>query len=255
MSIADRFPVKGFIETSFIDWKGKLASVLFSGGCNFRCPFCHNSDLVLNHSRLEDVPFEYIILTLRKYRNWVENVVVTGGEPTIHMSLFHTVARIRGEGVRVKLDTNGSNPSVLKGLVDEGLIDCVAMDIKGPLDRYEKWCGAAVDKGKIVESIEFILEGAIDYEFRMTVVPSLHMEEDVYQVAEYIKDAKCLTIQEFKPRNTLDPSFVNVMPFSPDIIQRIRQNVSEILYTGQPSADKRRLQIVNTQEADMSKLP
>jgi pyruvate formate lyase activating enzyme len=171
LSIAAKFPLKGFVETSFIDWKGRLSSVLFCGSCNFRCPYCHNRDLVLRAEQMEDVPFEYIILTLRKYRQWVENVVVTGGEPTIHMSLFHLLGRLKEEGMHVKLDTNGSNPSVLKGVVSEGLIDSIAMDVKGPVSCYDKWCGTAVDCTKIEESVGFIMGGSLDYEFRMTVVP------------------------------------------------------------------------------------
>lgn len=236
MSGTARIPIKGFIETSFIDWKGRLSSVLFCGGCNFRCPYCHNSDLVLRHAQMEDVPFEYIILTLRKYRQWVENVVITGGEPTINMSLFHLVARIREEGIRVKLDTNGSNPSVVKGLVNEGLIDFVAMDVKGPLDHYDKWCGTAVNVRDIAESIDFILQGNGEHEFRMTVVPSLHTAEDVYEVADYLKGASRFTVQEFKPRNTLDPSFMGITPFEADKIVEIRLAAAEILRTGAPKA-------------------
>jgi len=227
----DNLPIKGFIETSFLDWKGQLASVMFSGGCNFRCPYCHNSNLVLNHDKMEDIPFEYIISTLRKFKTWVERVVITGGEPTIHMSLFHTIGQIKKEGIRIKLDTNGSSPSVLKGLVKDGLIDYIAMDIKGPIDRYRRWCGIKVDTKKIEESIQFIMEGDVDYEFRMTVVPFLHREEDVYETVEYVKNAKRFYVQEFKPKNTLNPHFAEVKPFSPQKMERIRENVNQLLAT------------------------
>ncbi len=225
----NNLPIKGFIETSFIDWKGQLASVMFSGGCNFRCPYCHNSNLVLNHDKMEDIPFEYIISTLRKFKTWVERVVITGGEPTIHMSLFHTIGQIKKEGIRIKLDTNGSSPSVLKELVNGGLIDYIAMDIKGPIDRYRRWCGTKVDTKKIDESIQFIMEGNVDYEFRMTVVPFLHREEDVYETVEYVKNAKRFYVQEFKPKNTLNPHFAEVKPFSPQKMERIRENVNQLL--------------------------
>ncbi len=238
MPAASRLSIKGFIETSFIDWKGRLSSVLFCGGCNFRCPFCHNSDLVLRHHQIEDVPLEYVLLTLRKYRDWVENVVVTGGEPTTHLNLFHFLARIRNEGMKIKLDTNGSNPSVLKGLTNEGLIDYVAMDFKGPLDRYDEWCGTAVDRAKIEESVEFLLNGPIDYEFRMTVVPFLHTEQDVYESAEHVKQARRFVVQEFKPRNTLNPAYMQVQPLSPDKMEEIKRNVAKILHAGQITAKK-----------------
>ncbi len=220
-----KFPAKGFIETSFIDWKKYLSSVIFFGQCNFRCPYCHNSNLVLRHAEMEDIPFEYIILTLRKYKKWVDRVVITGGEPTVHMNLFNIIWNIKKEGMLIKLDTNGSSPAAIKGLVSEGLIDYIAMDIKGPIDRYKRWCGVDVDTKKIEESVEFILEGKVDYEFRMTVVPFLHREEDIYETAEYIKDAKQFYIQEFKPHNTLNPDFSAIKPFSSEKAEKIRQNV------------------------------
>jgi len=232
-----RFPIKGFIETSFIDWKGQLSSVIFSGGCNFRCPYCHNSNLVLYPDRMEAIPFEYVLSTLRKYKKWVERIVITGGEPTLHMSLFHLMGEIRKEGIKIKLDTNGSSPSVLKGLINDGLVDYIAMDIKGPLDRYKRWCGVDIRTEDIDESIQVILNGKVDYEFRMTVVPFLHREDDVYEVAEYIKHARKFYVQEFRPRNTLNPLFLNIRPFSPEKIKSIRASVSRhMAVSGQLSA-------------------
>src|SRR5512145_2913144 len=181
LSTAREYPIKGFIETSFLDWKECLSSVIFLGGCNFRCPFCHNKDLVLDHITMENIPMEYIIASIRKYKHWVEGVVVTGGEPTINLDIFSLLGQLKSEKMRIKLDSNGSNPQVLKGLVNDGLVDYVAMDVKGPIDRYSRWCGINVDTRRIRESIEFILEGNVDYEFRMTVVPFLHREEDVYE--------------------------------------------------------------------------
>lgn len=227
-----KFPIKGFIETSFLDWKGHLSSVIFFAGCNFRCPFCHNSDLVLHWDSLEDVHLEYIILTMRKFKQWVDRVVVTGGEPTIHMGLFSALGYLKREGLQVKLDTNGSSPSVLRGLVSEGLVDYIAMDIKGPLDRYDRWCGVEVNTKKIEESLRFIMEGNVPYEFRMTVVPSLHTEDDVYFVAEYLRAADKFFLQEFKPRRCVDPAYLNVAPFPRDIFERISKNVQQIRVTG-----------------------
>ena len=118
---------------------------------------------------------------------------------------------------------------MLKGLVNDGLIDYVAMDVKGPIGRYKRWCGVDVNTNNIEESIRFILEGKVDYEFRMTVVPFLHREEDVYEVAEYIRHAKRFTIQEFRPHNTLDTSYANIKPFSPDKIAKIRETAEQIM--------------------------
>jgi len=223
------FPIKGFIDTSFIDWKGQLSSVIFTGGCNFRCPYCHNSSIVLNPEQIENVPFKHVAAHLRKYKHWVERVVITGGEPTLNKALSSIAGQLKNEGIKIKLDTNGSSPSVVKGLVNDGLIDYIAMDTKGPIEQYKRWCGVDVDTKKIEESIQFILEGNVDYEFRMTVVPFLHREEDVYVVADYIRHAKRFFIQEFKPNNTLNPAFSHIKPFSPEKMQKIRQNVSNQL--------------------------
>lgn len=226
---AEAVPIKGFIETSFIDWKGHLSSVLFTGGCNFRCPYCHNSDLVLRFNELEDIPISHIIKRLKKFKKWVNHIVITGGEPTIHKGLKDLIKTFKTIGVSVKLDTNGSNPDLLKTLIDEHLIDYIAMDIKGPLHSYSRWCGVDVDIEKIRESIEFIKEGHIDYEFRMTVVPFFHKEKDVYEVAQYINPAKRFYIQQFKPQNTIDPSFMTITQFSPEKIKEIKENVDRIL--------------------------
>jgi pyruvate formate lyase activating enzyme len=227
--------VKGFLETSFVDWKGQLASVVFLGGCNFRCPFCHNRDLVLNPGGFEDIPLEYIVAKIRKYRDtWIDKVVITGGEPTIHKNLPGLVALLKTEGMSIKLDTNGSNPDIVKGLVNDGLIECIAMDVKGPLDRYSRWCGSEIDGEKIRESIDFIRGSGIDYYFRMTVVPFLHQEADVYTVAEELKGAKDLIVQTFRPDITLNPAYERIKPFSPDKMSRIKENVADIMSGKRP---------------------
>jgi len=228
LSKAKKVPIKGFIETSFIDWKGKLASVIFTGGCNFRCPYCHNSDLVLRPNELEDIPLTYIIKRLKKFKKWIGHVVITGGEPTIHKELSDLIETFKSIGLAVKLDTNGSNPEMLRELAERNLIDYIAMDIKGPLTAYNRWCGVEVDIEKIKESIKFIIEGNIDYEFRMTVVPFFHKEKDVYETARYIKTAKRFYIQEFKPKNTINPSFMTITPFSPEKIKEIKENVAKL---------------------------
>ncbi len=233
---ANNIPIKGFIETSFIDWKGHLSSVLFTGGCNFRCPFCHNSDLVLRYDEMDDVPLDFIISRLKRFKKWVDHIVITGGEPTIHKGLEDLIGIFKKQGMFVKLDTNGSNPHMLKRLVSHNMIDYIAMDIKGPIEGYNRWCGTEVDTEKIKESIRFIMDGRIDYEFRMTVVPFLHKEKDVYEVARYISGAKRFYVQNFRPKNTLDPSFMTIKPFTPDKIKEIRDNAAKYIATGDNSA-------------------
>lgn len=230
LRVPDCPAIKGFIETSFVDWKGCLASVLFLGGCNFRCPFCHNRDLVLDPDGFEDLPLEYIVATIRKYRaHWIDKIVITGGEPTIHKNLYGLIGLLKSEGMAIKLDTNGSNPRVIKGLVNDGLIDCVAMDVKGPVERYMRWCDIHIDEDKIRESIEFIRECGIDYYFRMTVVPFLHKEDDVYEVADYLQGSRDLIIQTFRPDITLDPTYAHIQPYNADTMARIKENVADIM--------------------------
>ncbi|MBP8625482.1 MAG: anaerobic ribonucleoside-triphosphate reductase activating protein [Syntrophorhabdales bacterium] len=224
-------PIKGFIETSFIDWRGHLSSVVFTGGCNFRCPYCHNSDLVLRYKEMEDIPLGYILARLKKFRKWIDHIVITGGEPTIHKGVYSFIRGFKRQGMSVKLDTNGSNPDILKKLMADGMIDYIAMDIKGPLETYHRWCGVRVDVEKIEESIRLIMEGNIDYEFRMTVVPFLHKEKDIYDAVRYITGAKRFFIQGFKPKNTLDPSFMTIEPFPPDKIKEVRDNVARYITT------------------------
>ncbi len=233
MSTGSDFSIKGFIETSFLDWKDHLSSVIFTGGCNFRCPFCHNSDLVLKHRDLLDIPEEQILGHLRKFRKWIDRVVVTGGEPTLQKGLPLFVERLKREGFKVKLDTNGSHPEVVKALAGAGLLDFIAMDIKGPVAAYDRWCGTVVDCGKIEESIDFVIGGQIDHEFRMTVVPFLHKEADVYEAASRVSRAKRFTVQDFVPRNTLNPAFLSLRSFSPDRMTKIRQNVEGIIQDAQ----------------------
>ncbi len=228
-SLPPEFQIKGLIETSFIDWKGHLSMVMFTGGCNFRCPFCHNSTLVLHPDSLTAIPREHIMGRLAKFRKWIEHVVVTGGEPTIHKGLAEFLALLKNEHFKIKLDTNGSHPDIVKGLVKSGLVDYVAMDVKGPIESYHRWSGVRTNTRKIAESVDFLLEGTIDYEFRMTVVPFLHRDQDVYNVAERIKTARRFFIQDFVPRDTVNRKYVSVKPFSPEKMRTIRETVDAIL--------------------------
>lgn len=228
-SILPDLPIKGFLETSFIDWREQLAAVLFTGGCNFRCPFCHNRDLVLEPQSIENISPEYIFERLTKFRKWVGRVVITGGEPTIHPGLVKAIEQLKERGLKVKLDTNGSRPEVIRQLVRNSMLDYIAMDVKGPIDMYERWSGVAAEKDKIRESVDLILEGHVDFEFRMTLVPFLHREQDAFQVAEYVKSGKRFFLQEFIPRDTLDPRYSGVRPFSAEKMRAIRETVQNML--------------------------
>ncbi|MDD1746376.1 MAG: anaerobic ribonucleoside-triphosphate reductase activating protein, partial [Methanomassiliicoccales archaeon] len=163
--------IAGFNRTSLLDWDGCVSAVIYLPGCNFRCPFCHNRELVLTPEVYEEIPLEFIEEYVRENSEFLDGIVVTGGEPTIHRDLPELVKRIKALGMKVKLDTNGTNPEMLKDLIYAGLLDYVAMDLKAPLDEsYDDLAGAKVDLSKVKRSIEIIMGSGIDYEFRTTMV-------------------------------------------------------------------------------------
>ena len=193
--------IKGFLDVSFVDWDKKVSSVVFVGGCNFRCPYCHNVNLVLRPETLETIPFEFIQEQLQKQKGWIDGVCITGGEPTLYSSLPEFCQKIKKMGLLVKLDTNGTNPALLKELIDRKLVDYVAMDVKAALDPegYSKATGVQAEKilEKVKESIKILMESGIDYEFRTTVVPTIHTVKDVEQLCSQIKNCKKYVLQKF----------------------------------------------------------
>jgi len=208
--------VKGFVDFSFVDWDGKISSVIFLPNCNFRCPFCHNVNLVLNPEKLETIPFEYIENQLKKQKGWIDGVCITGGEPTLHSSLPELCSRIKNMGFLVKLDTNGTNPNMLKEIIDRKLLDYVAMDIKAPLTvkKYSKATGVNAESllENVKESIRLLLESSIDYEFRTTVVPTMHDLDDLKQVSRSLKGCKKYVLQKFDVsigKTVVDPDLLS----------------------------------------------
>jgi pyruvate formate lyase activating enzyme len=193
--------VKGFIDVSFVDWDGEVTSVMFLPKCNFRCPFCHNVNLVLQPEKLDTIPFEYLETQLEQNRGWVDGVCITGGEPTLHADLPELCGKIKKMGFLVKLDTNGTNPSMLKEVVDSKLVNYVAMDIKAPLTtkKYSEATGVKAEKllENVKESVRVLMESKIDYEFRTTVVPSIHSADDIEQICRSLVGCRKYVLQKF----------------------------------------------------------
>ena len=217
-------PIKGFLETSFIDWPGKLCAILFVGGCNFRCPFCHNHPLVLAPEGMETIAFEEIMSRLAARKNWLAGVCISGGEPTLSPGLPKMIARLKAEGWAIKLDTNGSRPEVLAQLLGDNLLGMVAMDVKTVLvqDKYERCAGGPVDLGAIRKSIDLLRQSGIPHEFRMTAAPTLHTEEDIVAWAKQFDRTRArLTLQNFNPRTTLDALYEKEQGFAPEIFSRL----------------------------------
>ena len=219
--------VKGFIKSTLIDWEGKLASVVFLPGCNFRCRYCHASRLVLEHEHIEDVPFELVRSYLVSGKGWVDGVVISGGEPTLDEKLENLTKEFKALNLRVKVDTNGSRPAVLRSLIENDLVDAVAMDIKAPLDaeKYSEVAGVKVDVEKISESIDLLLSADIEAEFRTTVCPAFLSEGDVLEIAGRIGRAGRYTLQIFRPLDCLDKEMNNAAAYSLDEMQKILQSV------------------------------
>jgi len=227
--------IGGIQKLSLIDYPGKLACTIFLMGCNFRCPFCYNPELVLpekiqKHISISEKDFFNF---LRERKGMIEGVVLGGGEPTVFEKLVSFTKKIKKEGFLVKLDTNGSNPEMLEALVRQKLVDYIAMDVKAPKEKYSTivgWKDASFNYllEKIEKSIEILKENQIDYEFRTTVVPSLLEKEDILKIAQWIAGAKRYVLQTFQPQNTLSPQFQNIKPYPKQYLIEIQKKISPL---------------------------
>ena len=190
--------IDGLQKMTLLDFPGKVACTVFTGGCNFRCPFCHNALLVTKLPEKPDYSEDEILSFLEKRTGLLDGVAITGGEPLLNPDIADFIRKIRSMGYAVKLDTNGSFPERLKAIVGEGLVDYVAMDIKNRKEKYAETIGLKNhDLSKIEESVEFLKSGAVDYEFRTTVVEQFHTVEDIRAAAEWIGGAKRYFLQNF----------------------------------------------------------
>ena len=202
--------IHGFNKTTLLDYPGLVAATVFTGGCNFRCPFCQNSDLVLDPMSQPLIPEEEILSHLRKRKGITAGVCITGGEPTLQPDLRDFIIKLREIGLKVKLDTNGYRPEVLGSLLNEGLLDYVAMDIKSSLAGYSKVAGVKLNTDKIKESVRLLIDGNIPYEFRTTVVKELHGREEMEGIAELIKGAERYFLQGYEDSDrVISPGFTS----------------------------------------------
>ena len=235
--------VKGFIPNTMLDWEGMLASTVFLPRCNFRCPYCQNPDLVLHPERLETVPFSVIREYMRERKGWIEGVCITGGEPCLHKGLPDFCSAIKAEGVGVKLDTNGSFPEMLAGLISDGLVDYVAMDVKAPLEPAPYRLASGNDQHNLLdrvrESIEIIRESGAPHEFRTTVVPMIHGPGEIERIAEYLRGEERYILQYFSPRETIDPRFSQLKPFTEEdmliMLEKARVFIPGAITRGAPA--------------------
>ena len=190
----------GLQKLTLLDYPGKVACTLFTRGCNFRCPFCHNASLVVRADEQPTYTNDEILAFLKKRQGILDGVAITGGEPTLMSGLYDFIVQVKEMGYSVKLDSNGTRPEVLKNLVMNGLVDYVAMDIKNSPEKYAYTCGLpeSYDLSKIEESKNFLMEGHVDFEFRTTVAKPFHTEEDFYKIGEWLKGSEKYFLQQFK---------------------------------------------------------
>ncbi|MBS3905590.1 MAG: anaerobic ribonucleoside-triphosphate reductase activating protein [Syntrophaceae bacterium] len=223
--------IKGFLETSFLDWPGKICSVLFLPGCNFRCPYCHNHPLVFHPGQFASISLKEILQRLQSFKGWIDGVCLTGGEPTLHADLPLLIREIKEIGLLIKLDTNGSCPEMLEKLIEEGKLDFIAMDVKAPLDpfSYRRSTGLSIDLALVSKSIEILKREKVEYQFRMTVVPQLHSEEEIQALGRQLRAGRRMTLQNFNPENPLDPSLKNTPPYDPQFLKEMEKRVQEMV--------------------------
>lgn len=191
--------ISGLQKLTLLDYPGRVACTVFTGGCNFRCPFCHNAPLVLPERLAQDTDEEQVLSFLQKRVGVLDGVAITGGEPLLHKDIGNFLAKVKALGYQIKLDTNGSFPELLMDLVKAGLVDRVAMDIKNAPAYYSETVGVdRLDLAPIERSKDFLLSGAVDYEFRTTVVKGLHCADGLKEAARWIGGAKEYYLQQFK---------------------------------------------------------
>ena len=218
--------IGGLQKTSLMDYPGKISAIVWTVGCNFRCPFCYNPKIVTGDI---DVIKEGKVFSFLEHRkNLLEAVTVTGGEPLLHKDIKNFLSKIKKMSYLVKIDTNGTFPKVLDDLIQKKLIDYVAMDIKAPKDKYELLAGKKVDIDKIIKSVNILKKSSIEYEFRTTVIPSLLKKEDITEIAEWIKDSKRYYLQQFKSNSSmLSLDLSNTEPYSIDYLGNIIDNIKD----------------------------
>jgi pyruvate formate lyase activating enzyme len=225
--------IAGLIPVSMVDWEGKLAAVVFTRGCNLRCPYCHNPELVTGPAG-PSISWSQVTEQLKEKTGWVDGVVLTGGEPTLSPDLFDIIEDLSQLGLPVKLDTNGTRPEVVERLIAGGLIRAAAVDIKAGFDNYDAVTGGI--KGyadKIKQSAELLLAAGLDPEFRTTVVPGFVDHPDVLEVARFLAErgAGRYYLQQFNPKSVLDDGLNHVKPYPPAYLHNLAEACSKHLQT------------------------
>lgn len=225
---------KGWQKTSLIEYPGKVATVLFTGGCNFRCPFCYNADLVQRPQELADLPGETVLEYLRTNRELYQALVISGGEPTLNDATPEFLAEVKALGLCTGLETNGTNPDMIRRLLKEDVVDYIAMDVKAPLTwpAYRKAAGLAEGEQDWIEKVGATLEllktTKAVVELRCTLVPKIHNREELLHLARQLQGHRRFVLQQFVPERSLDPRYRDEAPFSAETLRELRSQIADL---------------------------
>jgi pyruvate formate lyase activating enzyme len=220
--------IKGYKQGSLIEWPGLIVDSIFLAGCDFRCPYCHNPDLIaLDTVESYDIDAVLEEINKRTKSKWLDGISITGGEPTLNKKLPKFLRILKNMGLKTKIDTNGNHPEVVKSLLDEGLLDYIAMDVKATPEKYKKATKRTVDIKKIKKTIKIIIESGIEHEFRLTVVPTIVDPEDIPIIAKMIKGAKRFYLQQFRPLRCLDKKFEKLEPYKLPVLEEAWKKVKD----------------------------
>ncbi|OYD17497.1 anaerobic ribonucleoside-triphosphate reductase activating protein [candidate division WOR-3 bacterium JGI_Cruoil_03_44_89] len=219
--------IKGLQRVSIVDFPKRICVVVFTGGCNFRCPYCHNPELVVGWEKLPTIRNAEVVSFLESRRGLLDGVCITGGEPTIHKRLPDFIERVKEKGFEVKLDTNGTNPAMVGELIKNGLLDYIAMDVKATPQKYDLATGVSVNIKDIKKSIKVIMNGGIDYEFRTTVFPDFLSIEDANKIGEWLKGASKYVFQRPRKLKMLQDVFKDSPVYAETELNKIKNILSD----------------------------
>lgn len=217
--------IKGIHKTSLIDYPGKICSILFTGGCNLRCKYCHNPDLACNNWNLKTLSNEEALSFIRKRKELIDGISISGGEPTLAKNITDFISSIKEISLAVKIDTNGLNPDVIEKLLKRDLLDYVAIDIKTSPEKYEFLTNRKIDFPHIKETVDIVRDSGVDYELRTTCIPHFVTLEDFSSIRREIGHVKKYYLQQFVNEKTLDPSFACYQPYPPHVLISYREYV------------------------------
>ena len=217
--------IKGIQKTSLVDFPGRLSSVIFFYGCNLKCKYCHNPDLVSNNSNLKTYSDVYVLKLLKERASLIDGVVITGGEPTLSKDIDNFIQKIKEIPLKIKIDTNGSNPYVIEKLLNMDLVDYIAIDIKTSPEKYESLTDTYIDFCRINETIKLVKESGIDYELRTTCTPYFVTMDDFKAIKNEVDHVKKYYLQQFVNKITLDPQLKNYVPYTIAVLNEFRDFV------------------------------